>query len=262
MAVQASTSCSCCGRASQAGSLTVLIDRLPGFPDGIKPAAGGGFWVAMPTTRTKLFDMLENKLVRDGNTGAGVDPWLLQLLLPQRDPAGKSSVPEWTRLPMPCACCLPGPQVRTIAAWAPIAPPTEHWGAAFLVRPFHQHSACSHGISCASKTGLSLPWGHTLLPLVPTPLAPRVYVLASPSLASMPLQAQNPSSVTYLQVSETGQVLHYLNDPDGSHVAFVTSVSEAAAPGASGGKRRLFLGNIAQNYVSYVDVGASARRTV
>lgn len=49
-----------------------------------------------------------------------------------------------------------------------------------------------------------------------------------------------------LKISPTGQPLQLLMDPDGSHIAFVSSVTEVAG--------RLYFGNVRMNYVSYLDL--------
>lgn len=41
-----------------AGETEVLIDNLPGFPDGISARPGGGFWVALASPRTAILDAL------------------------------------------------------------------------------------------------------------------------------------------------------------------------------------------------------------
>lgn len=52
------------------------------------------------------------------------------------------------------------------------------------------------------------------------------------------------------QVSPEGEVLQTLMDPDGSHIASVSSVTEHQG--------RLFLGNLMGDYVSVLDLGAVA----
>lgn len=49
-----------------------------------------------------------------------------------------------------------------------------------------------------------------------------------------------------MQVSPEGEVLQVLMDPDGSHVASVSSVTEHDG--------KLFLGNLGGNYVSVLDL--------
>ena len=46
------------------------------------------------------------------------------------------------------------------------------------------------------------------------------------------------------QVSAEGRVLQALYDPDGGHVSYVSAVMEAG--------NRLYLGNLAKDYVSYI----------
>ena len=44
---------------SQSGVKEVLVDRLPGYPDGITRVAGGsGFWVALTLPRQPVADYL------------------------------------------------------------------------------------------------------------------------------------------------------------------------------------------------------------
>lgn len=50
------------------------------------------------------------------------------------------------------------------------------------------------------------------------------------------------------QISGSGEVLDLLHDPQGSHVAYVSAVSEAGG--------RLFIGNLVQDYVSVIDLKA------
>ncbi|KAG2446511.1 hypothetical protein HYH02_008502 [Chlamydomonas schloesseri] len=117
----------------KAGTSDLLIERLPGFPDGMSRAPDGNLWVALVAPVTGLPKLLKNKVTR----------FLLAYL------------PAWARPPIP------------------------RWGAA-------------------------------------------------------------------LKVSPTGQPLQLLMDPDGSHIAFVSSVTEAAG--------RLYFGNVRLNYVSYIDL--------
>lgn len=42
----------------QAGQREVLIENLPGFPDGISARPGGGFWLALASPRTPIVDVL------------------------------------------------------------------------------------------------------------------------------------------------------------------------------------------------------------
>ncbi|KAG2433903.1 hypothetical protein HXX76_008256 [Chlamydomonas incerta] len=117
----------------RAGSSDLLIERLPGFPDGISRAPDGNLWVALVAPVTGLPKLLKNKVAR----------FLLAYL------------PAWARPRIP------------------------RWGAA-------------------------------------------------------------------LKVSAAGQPLQLLMDPDGSHIAFVSSVTEVAG--------RLYFGNVRMNYVSYIDL--------
>jgi hypothetical protein len=57
------------------------------------------------------------------------------------------------------------------------------------------------------------------------------------------------------QVDDGGQVVDFLQDPDGRHVATVSAVSEEVTVG---GGTRLWLGNLVGSYVSYVDLGPAA----
>lgn len=41
-----------------AGRRTVIIDNLPGLPDNMSTGSGGIFWIAMPSVRNKLLDLL------------------------------------------------------------------------------------------------------------------------------------------------------------------------------------------------------------
>ena len=53
-----------------------------------------------------------------------------------------------------------------------------------------------------------------------------------------------------VQVSPEGEVLQVLMDPDGSKVSHVSSVTEHEG--------KLYLGNLAKDYVSVLDLGAAA----
>ena len=53
-----------------------------------------------------------------------------------------------------------------------------------------------------------------------------------------------------MQVSPEGEVLQVLMDPTGSHVSHVSSVTEHGS--------RLYLGNLAKDYVSVLDLGKVA----
>lgn len=63
-----------------------------------------------------------------------------------------------------------------------------------------------------------------------------------------------------VQVNDDGQVVDFLLDPDGRHVATVSAVSEEVTT-AGGGGTRLWLGNLVGSYVSYVDLGSAAAGT-
>jgi len=64
-------------KGPMAGSVDTLIDRLPGFPDGVSRASDGGFWVAMPGRRTGLLKALRIKSIRS------ILPWLPAWLKPR-----------------------------------------------------------------------------------------------------------------------------------------------------------------------------------
>ena len=49
-----------------------------------------------------------------------------------------------------------------------------------------------------------------------------------------------------MQVSPEGEVLQTLTDMDGRHIAFTSSVTEVDG--------RLWLGNVVQSYISYLDI--------
>ncbi|KAG2486526.1 hypothetical protein HYH03_014827 [Edaphochlamys debaryana] len=51
-------------KGPKAGTTDVLIERLPGFPDGISLASDGNFWVALVVPMNKLPVVLQYKLVR------------------------------------------------------------------------------------------------------------------------------------------------------------------------------------------------------
>jgi hypothetical protein len=53
-----------------------------------------------------------------------------------------------------------------------------------------------------------------------------------------------------MQVNNEGVITRFLEDPTGEHVAFVSAVEEHMI----NGHPRLFLGNIVQDYVSYLDL--------
>ena len=42
----------------EAGRRSVIIDNLPGMPDNMSTGAGGVFWIALPSARNKLLDLL------------------------------------------------------------------------------------------------------------------------------------------------------------------------------------------------------------
>jgi hypothetical protein len=50
---------------------------------------------------------------------------------------------------------------------------------------------------------------------------------------------------------DTGDVLDFLTDPDGSHISSVSAVSEGTGPN---GERLLFLGNLVGDYVSVLNL--------
>ncbi|KAF6259877.1 hypothetical protein COO60DRAFT_1638069 [Scenedesmus sp. NREL 46B-D3] len=55
-----------------------------------------------------------------------------------------------------------------------------------------------------------------------------------------------------------GRVLDFLTDPTGRHVSAVSAVTEHVTEDVDGGsRRRLYLGNLVGDYVSYVDLGPS-----
>jgi hypothetical protein len=57
-------------------------------------------------------------------------------------------------------------------------------------------------------------------------------------------------------VDGEGRVLDFITDPTGRHVAAVSAVTEHVTQDhSSGSRRRLFLGNLVGDYVSYVDLG-------
>ena len=60
----------------QAGSTDVLVDALPGVPDGISRSLDGNFWLALPVPRSPLLGALRFKLLRS------VLPWLPARLRP------------------------------------------------------------------------------------------------------------------------------------------------------------------------------------
>jgi hypothetical protein len=66
-----------------------------------------------------------------------------------------------------------------------------------------------------------------------------------------------PCCPACLQVDGDGRVLDFLTDPTGRHVAAVSAVTEHVTQdhSGSGSRRRLFLGNLVGDYVSYVDLG-------
>ncbi|GFR47987.1 hypothetical protein Agub_g9811, partial [Astrephomene gubernaculifera] len=51
-------------KGPQAGTTDVLIDRLPGFPDGISRASDGNLWVALVAPVTALPKLLKYKALR------------------------------------------------------------------------------------------------------------------------------------------------------------------------------------------------------
>lgn len=67
-------------RGPRTGDVEVLIDNLPGFPDGISTGADGVFWLAIYAPRNELLD------------SAGPRPWLRKLI--QRIPAALQPKPR------------------------------------------------------------------------------------------------------------------------------------------------------------------------
>ena len=51
-----------------------------------------------------------------------------------------------------------------------------------------------------------------------------------------------------MQISEDGEVLRTLMDPDGSHISHTSSVTARG--------ERLFIGNLAKDYVSVLDLAS------
>ncbi|KAJ9526485.1 hypothetical protein QJQ45_009965 [Haematococcus lacustris] len=51
-------------KGPKAGMLELAVDRLPGFPDGVTRSHDGGFWVALPSPRNQLFQMLQYRSIR------------------------------------------------------------------------------------------------------------------------------------------------------------------------------------------------------
>jgi len=66
----------------KSGTNEVLIDNLPGFPDGISTGTGGVFWIAIVSPRNSLLD------------GAADKPWLRSVMM--RLPAFLQPAPERT----------------------------------------------------------------------------------------------------------------------------------------------------------------------
>jgi hypothetical protein len=69
-------------------------------------------------------------------------------------------------------------------------------------------------------------------------------------------------AVYCLQVDGNGKVLDFLTDPTGRHVSAVSAVTEHVIhdhddDSGSSSRRRLFLGNLVGNYVSYVDLDST-----
>jgi sugar lactone lactonase YvrE len=48
----------CVVRGTAAGTCTVLVENLPGFPDGITAGSGGRYWIALVSPRNALLDRL------------------------------------------------------------------------------------------------------------------------------------------------------------------------------------------------------------
>eukprot|EP00967_Tisochrysis_lutea_P102424 scaffold154180_cov12-Tisochrysis_lutea.AAC.1 len=62
-----------------------------------------------------------------------------------------------------------------------------------------------------------------------------------------------------MKVSSNGQIKKFLEDPTGQHVAFVSAIEEERLDKLDQQGNtilRLFLGNIVQDYVSYLDITA------
>lgn len=51
-------------KGSKVGTVDVLVDRLPGFPDGVDRASDGGFWVSLVAPLSPLYSKLSNKFLR------------------------------------------------------------------------------------------------------------------------------------------------------------------------------------------------------
>ncbi|CAK0787144.1 hypothetical protein CVIRNUC_010360 [Coccomyxa viridis] len=66
---------------AKAGQQEIMIDRLPGFPDGISSTSSGTFWVALVVPEMGIVKHLSNKILRC------VAAWLPKELKPE--------VPEW-----------------------------------------------------------------------------------------------------------------------------------------------------------------------
>lgn len=135
-------------KGPKAGQAEVLIDRLPGMPDGVDASPTGGYWISLVAPAPPFKSLLLQ-------TG------------------------------------LRSPLVRALVAWLPpkLRPGLKAWGAV-------------------------------------------------------------------VKVDDDGQVVDFLQDPDGTHVATVSAVSEEVIDAVGG--TRLWLGNLVGSYVSYVDLGSAA----
>jgi len=62
----------------KAGSTEILIDAIPGFPDGIARASDGSFWVALivPDSRFQEFISTNGRITR------WIASWILQIYRP------------------------------------------------------------------------------------------------------------------------------------------------------------------------------------
>jgi hypothetical protein len=131
--------------------------------------------------------------------------------------------------------------VRFIAAWLPqsIRPAVQEWGAVVEARCLnlqpdflaHVLDSSMHGVATALRQGNSCR------------VACRV--LCRSVHAQPGKKRQNG-----VQVSAEGQVLQALYDPDGAHISYVSAVTEVG--------ERLYFGNLAKDYVSYVQKPAAA----
>jgi sugar lactone lactonase YvrE len=72
------------GAAPQAGTTDVLVEHLPGVPDGICRASAGGFWVSLVVPIKPIARLLRSRLLR------AVLAWMPQGLRP---PPGRCAQP-------------------------------------------------------------------------------------------------------------------------------------------------------------------------